>query len=360
MNHLLVIIFLTFSILTFCQKENANIGIEVKGKIGFLLPHRPVMHHLLQGHSVALEGSYILQTNGNKEWQQAYNHPRWGGTFYLSDFGNPEQLGWAAGGYLFGELPVFRINNFVLMSKMGGGLAYVSKKYDLQENPKNNSIGSHLNSLIVMGLNLNYQLKQSEIALGFDMTHLSNGATKLPNLGINAPYFSLGYTQYLNELHYISEDNPISNHIAELNKWQLNVMGILSTKQIYPTGGRNYLVSALGIFGSRKFSRKSGLDIGLDVIYNESIKDRVDDQEHNDLEALQVGLFAGYFIPINRLRVLLGMGYYAKNDIDLDGPLYHRLSVRYKLNKHWNIHFGIKSHWGRADYFEYGIFYRIL
>lgn len=355
-------LFLFFFVcsLSFGQEVERIHGIETRGKIGFLLPHRPVMHHLLQGHSRAFEASYVIQTNGNEEWHHSFRFPRWGGTAYFSDFGNPEQLGWAGGAYLFGELPIVRANKFAFMSKLGGGLAYVSKKYDIESNPKNNSIGSHLNSLIVIGVNANYQLKQSELSLGLDMTHLSNGATILPNLGINVPYLSFGYTHYLKSVTYNNDSLPMSPHIAALDKWQFNIMGILSTKQIYPTGGRNYLVSALGLFATKKFSRKAGMDLGLDIIYNESIKDRIEEKDNiTDLEAMQIGLFAGYFIPINRLRVLLGMGYYIKNDFNPDGPFYHRLSVRYKLTQRWNIHFGIKSHWGKADYFEYGLFYKI-
>jgi hypothetical protein len=346
--------------LSFGQELERIHGIETRGKIGFLLPHRPVMHHLLQGHSRAFEASYVIQTNGNEEWQQSFRLPRWGGTAYFSDFGNPEQLGWAGGAYLFGELPIVRVNKFAFMAKLGGGLAYVSKKYDKVINPKNNSIGSHWNSLIVVGVATNYQLKQSELSLGLDMTHLSNGATVLPNLGINVPYLSLGYTHYLKNIVYKDEPLPMSSHIAALDKWQLNVMGIVSTKQIYPTGGRNYLVSSLGIFATKKFSRKAGMDLGLDIIYNGSLKDRAVEIENvTVIEAVQVGLFAGYFIPINRLRVLLGMGYYIKDNFSPEGPFYHRLAVRYKLTEKWNIHFGIKSHWGKADYIEYGIFYKI-
>lgn len=356
----MLFLFCWLSVFTFSQNTGSIVGIESKVKAGFLLPHRSVMHHLLQGHSFAFEGSYTFQTSGEKEWQQAFRFPRWGGTFFIADFGNPQQLGWSFGSYLFGELPIFRKNKIALMSKIGGGLGYVTKKYDLKENPKNNSIGSHLNSLIVIGMNLNYQFKQAELALGIDMTHLSNGAAKLPNLGINVPYLSLGYTRYLKELKFDFDEKPISSYIAELNQWQLNVMAILSTKQIYPTGGRNYFVGALGVFGSRKLGRKSGLDVGLDIIFNESLKDRIDGQEFSNLDALQIGIFGGYFIPINRLRILFGMGYYVKNTINADGPIYHRLSTRYKLNKRWNIHCGIKSHWGKADYFEFGLFYRIL
>jgi hypothetical protein len=359
MFRLLLIVFLPFYFV-FGQNQESVAGFEAKGKIGFLMPHRPVMHHLLQGHSFAFEGSYTMQTTGQKEWHQTFRFPRWGATFFIADFGNPDQLGWSLGSYIFGELPVFRKNRFALMSKLGGGIGYVNKKYDLQDNPKNNSIGSHLNSLIVLGMNMNYQFQKSEIALGIDMTHLSNGAVKLPNLGINVPYLSLGYTRYLEELQFDHSEKPLSSHIAELNQWQLNLMGLVSTKQIYPTGGKNYFVGALGIFGSRKFGRKSGVDVGIDIIYNASLKDRLQDQEYNHIDAIQLGLFAGYFIPINRLRILLGMGYYAKNTINVDGPFYHRLSTRYKLNKRWNIHFGIKSHWGKADYFEFGFFYRIL
>lgn len=359
-------IFLIFALLFcgnnfFAQKSSYTIGLESRFKSGFLLPHRSVMHHLLQGHSIGSEISVIGLTNGEKEWHQTFNYPKIGGKLYISDFGNPEQLGWAIGTAIFGEFPYFRNSWMTLNTKLTGGLSYINRKFDQQENPKNNSVSTHLNSLIIFGTNVNFLFGKNEFALGLDMTHLSNGATKLPNLGVNVPYLSFAYTRYFETPSFETEEREINPFLKSLEDWHISLLGTGSTKQIYPTGGRNYPVFSLSAFLSKKISRKAGLDFAVDLFYNESIKDTDNGNiDANFADIIQIGTYAGYFLPINRLRIMLGMGYYLKNDFNPDGPLYHRLSVRYKLNQKLDFHFGIKSHWGRADYFEYGLMYRVF
>lgn len=340
--------------------SGSNFGLEYRQKIGFLLPHRSVMKHLVQGHSHGGELTLMVQTSGKKEWENSFNTPRYGITGYFSDFGFKEVLGQAGGFYLFSELPFIKKNHWSFNSKLGFGLAYVSRVYDPTDNPKNNSISTHLNSLVVIGLQLNKQFNQNELSFGIDMTHISNGAAKMPNLGLNVPYLSIGYTRYFHPINYKFNENQKLHSYLEMRKnWQLNIIGIGSSRQIYPTGGANYFISALGIYAAKKVKRKVAFDIGVDFMLNQSHSARIETST-NQLELLQIGIYGGYVLPINKLNFILGFGTYIKNKYNLDGAIYNRFGCRYQFHERWSANITIKAHWGKADYFEYGIMYRLF
>ena len=105
-----------------------------------------------------------------------------------------------------------------------------------------------------------------------------------------------------------------------------------------------------------KRSRKCAIDFAIDFIYNQSHQELIADP--NIGRVFQVGLFSAYVLPVNRFHYLLGMGYYVKNQINPDGNFYHRFGFRYHMNDRFGFNLTIKSHWGKADYFEYGIIYQ--
>lgn len=338
----------------------SNFGFEYRQKMGFLLPHRSVMKHLVQGHAHGGELTLMVQASGQNEWESSFNFPRYGLTGYFSDFGFHEVLGRAGGLYMFSEFPFLKKNNWSFNSKLGFGLAYVSRIFDQTNNPKNNSISTHLNSLVVVGLQLNKQFKKDELSVGFDMTHISNGAVKMPNLGLNVPYISIGYTRYLKEIKYTTtEKTELHPYLIQQSKWHLNIIGIGSSRQVYPTGGQNYIINALGLYASKKVKRKVAFDLGFDFMLNQSHKARLETNP-KQLELLQIGIYGGYVLPINRLRFTLGFGTYIKNNFNLDGAVYNRFGCRYQFHERWSGNITIKAHWGKADYFEYGLIYRLF
>lgn len=337
-----------------CQSKWENVGIELRPKVGYLLPHRSVMTHLLTGHSIGAELSLIKQTAGRKEWEQAYGKPRYGLSLFFSDFGNKEVLGQACGIHGFIELPIISHKSWSLNGKLTAGLGLVSKKFDLKTNPKNNAIGSHLNALVVIGMNINKHFNQSTLSLGVDMTHLSNGATVLPNLGINVPYLSLGYTYFLQPLIFKNESDEQPTPFV---KNAVMTSALFSVKQIYPTGGRLYFVGSASAIYHHQFRRKAAIDLAFDVISNQSHLGE-SSIPVSQWDVVQLGIYAGYVLPVNQFDYILGMGYYLKNTINPNGPIYHRFGFRYHLTEKVMLNMSIKSHWGKADYFEYGIIYR--
>jgi hypothetical protein len=349
--------FLVFSLLfsflinsAFTQKH--DIDFEFKSKYGFLIAHRSVMSHIPKEHCKSIEYSVVFQTNGQKSWHRSLNYPKMGFSSLISSAGNKDLLGNLFGAYSFLQFSFFKIEKNRLFVKLGTGLAYAQKVYNQETNPKNNALSSHLNALINFGLFYQYNFERTYLNFGLDLTHLSNGASKMPNLGINLSYlsFAIGY----NIKKSISKNDTTT--LKRIDKsWNYLAIGIGSFKESYPTGERKFPVFALSFLGNKIYSHKLGYELGLDLIYKPSIDSYKPVIYKTNETMIQLGFYNGYIMTLHKLQILIGMGIYIKDEYNADDYFYHRFGFRYNFNKKLFANLTLKSHWARADYIEYGI-----
>jgi hypothetical protein len=352
----LLLIFTQNHFSTAQENKPHQDGIQVALKKGVLVPHRVVMRHLLQGHANGLTVGWMRQTLQGEEWHHTYRQPQYGVKFNYMDIGNREVLGtsWSIAGNTF--IPFWRHNRFALQGHLGLGLNYMTKRFDQAYNPKNNAISSHLNSFVLLGKAYEYAFSNAAIRLEVEMAHVSNGATKLPNLGLNVVNVNLGATYYFDAVDLQVFKKPrLKTDFKASHHWK--IFGTITTKQYLSSGSPNYLVGGTSLFWHRHWKRKAAFEVALDFFQNGSLQ-RLE-PESTWMERMQMGLYTGYVLPINKLHFTVGMGYYIKNDFEPDGPFYHRFGTRYQFNDRWVGNLTIKSHWGKADYFEYGVFYML-
>lgn len=358
MSRVLLVVFSLGIIFPFANlsAQQQNVGLSIIPQAGFLLPHRSTMAHLNIGHSFGGQVGVVIQTNGRKQWHHDFLFPRIEMNAFFYDLGNPEILGQTFGVSSALYLPYFKTNGWSLGSSLGFGLGYVTKTYDLVENPKNNVIGSHMNALINLGVRLEKQFTNNAFGLEVSMTHLSNGAYKLPNLGLNLPFLSFNYTHYLNQLAF--EDKPsIEENGLAIKSWAFHTQLIGSVKQIYPTGGSTHGVLALTNYVQYRIKKKFILEGGIDANYNQSII-KYNQGNHGRIKNFQLGIYASYVLPIHKMQLLVAMGRYIIDPLDPGGKWFHKFGGRFQISDRLWGHFTIKSHWAKADYFEYGFSYR--
>lgn len=346
---------LVFSSNCFSQKEGRReLWVDCKLKVGFLAAHRPILGHLATEHAIAGEVSYYIQGKGERFWHWGYNNPKYGLTAFFGTAGNRELLGFYSGAYAFIDFPLVHKKHYSLSFKSGAGLAYGSKKYDQENNILSNALSSHINSMIVLGLENRVNIGNSAIALTLDMTHFSNGAIKVPNLGLNLPFLSLGYG------HRIQKSNHCDTFAVAGSGYKSLEYGVVafgSAQELVPTGGKKYAVGGFNIVGRKYFSRRSGMEVSLDFMSKQSIIDFQPEVQKTQLEIIQVGLFAGYLLPMDKFQLVIGMGAYLRDKFKPEEALYHRVGMRYVFRNRINLNLVLKSHWARADYVEYGIGY---
>ncbi len=353
MHNLKVILslFLAFSSHAQMGKE---LGIEFRQKLGFLAAHRGVMGHLAEGHAFAGEVSLFQQTKGRKQWHSAFNYPQVGVTLFGGSVGNNRILGTYWGAYSFIEFPFTHSDKFGFSAKIGSGLGYGTKIYDPITNPKNVAMSAHLNALVCFGFKSYYTFGRNKITAGADMTHFSNGASKVPNLGVNLPYLSLGYSRTIQSK---LKDTLVMQNQLPFKKWLFGVTLIGSSKESFPTGGKQYPVFAVST-NFRWYSKpKVGVEIAFDVISKQAILNYKKEIQKTQWDIIQMGLYIGYLVPLDNFHLTIGMGTYVKDKYQPEDFLYHRVGMRYYFKNGINTQIILKSHWARADYVEWGIGY---
>ncbi|MDQ3051052.1 MAG: acyloxyacyl hydrolase [Bacteroidota bacterium] len=359
-NLLVTILFLQLFTVARSQDSTARrLGVSLGLHYGFLVAHRPLIIPLQQGHIRGLESNFKIRPDGSKNWHHTYGFPEMGISLSVWDLGNQNQLGKAVTLMPYLDFPLARGRHTSLELKFGWGLGYVEKIFDADKNYKNVALGSHLN----YGLKLQPRIKvRINDHLGFNgglsITHFSNGSMATPNLGLNLLTVTGGFIYKIGEKQLLRKKMVASFEKSS----RLTFFGAASLKQVYPADGKNYYAVTVSGNHSWQLSPKSAIGFGGDVFYDSSINQKLEERNlvlKNSLQALRAGLHGSYELVIDDLSVIINMGGYLYTKLHNDGSIYHRIGLRYRLSEKLFVLMHLKSHWGKADYVEWGLGYRM-
>ena len=236
------------SLTSFSQEEQ---WIDGRFKAGFLLAHRSIMGHLANEHAFAGEISYMRKGGGEKAWHEGYKFPTYGLTGFFGSTGNRELMGHYFGLYTFMSFPFIKYKGYTFSGKMGAGLGGGTKVYDDSDSTLllSMAVSTPLNALVCLGVESRYEFGNHALSLNLDMTHFSNGAFKVPNLGLNLPYVSIGYGYKFKESAY----DTIPVHKPFQPYWEFGGVTFGSVKEVFPTGGKKYPVFGINAVARRYF-----------------------------------------------------------------------------------------------------------
>jgi hypothetical protein len=199
---------------------------------------------------------------------------------------------------------------------------------------KNMGIGSHLNAAIRVGLQTRYIVsKNIFLHLNYGITHFSNTAYRLPNLGINNLSLSGGVSYAFNE-----PEKFLVPEIPEVDKrWITEFVYGAGVKENFPPDGKQHFAH---------------------TFYVQFLNDASNDGDKH-LKTIRAGIHGGYEMQVNHFTILFHMGYYLVDYTKIDTRFYHRYGLKYELGKHLFINLSLKTHWARADYAELGLGWRV-
>lgn len=358
------ILFLFFS----CIISNGQVDtlgknhFAVTGLAGSIVPHRAEMTPLIQGYSYAGSIQWMKRPTMPK-WRIYQRFPMTGYDLYFSTTGNPKQFGQQLALSYMIYRPYGKHRK--CWYGMGLGLGYSSKIWDLDNNHQAPVISTRLNC--ALSLHFQYSMFSTlskEHLIGLRMTHMSNGAYQLPNLGTNQ--FQLSYTIkprmempkgpmcITDELPVYHGSRCISLHLAA------------GLKEIYQPLGRKYPVYNLQLNYARMMNYRHRWSVGMDYLYQpglEKLFEMNSSQSSSPKNWQQWGATLGYQSIFGYTTFSIQQGIYIKTDWKKNGPLYHRLSIRRncmnlaKINPFFNrvyITAALYTHWAKADHFEFG------
>lgn len=357
---LLAFIFCTLVVSAQNEQVRSPGTAEIQGSFhyGFLMAHRPSVVHLQQRHIRGFDLRYYKQTDGTKPWQHLYNLPLLGFTFNYFNLGNDKELGDAFALLPTVKFPLMKRNHLRLMMNLGIGIGYTNKKWNIDNNYKNLAIGSKFNAVVSTGLRVRiFTEKNTQIETGIDLTHFSNGAAKIPNLGINIATLNLGLVKYFGEKKTFKREK------IKFEKYKPEISAYLSfgKKSIYPPDSKPHGVVVANIDIHKKITRKSNIGLGAGYFFDTSGRSLLEKDsiyEKGISANSRIGIHGSYGLVVGDWSGFFQTGFYLYNPIKIDGSVYSKLSLRYSINEHLFACFNLKSHYAKADYFEYGIGYK--
>lgn len=327
----------------------------------------------------AMSFGFGKQTYGSRDWEHVHNFPSFGVAFYTAKFWRGSELGYPNALYGFYNAPFYRWNRSALMFQIDFGRTYNWKPYDAEDNPFNVAIGSSKTVYVGFGIEYNYYLTPHWLlALGYDVTHFSNGAARKPNKGLNlaAPQVTLQYS--FKELPRFQRRYDIKHQdYSELyfalgyGKKQADFDTLLYTglKNKYPGLSYNALTLSTGVMC--QYSHKSKAGIGFDILYDEflgsslyvngeGVAEKVLSLDTGDRFSL--GMFVSHEFCISRLSIVTQLGAYVlQQDVKGKKPsTYARAGLKYHLGN--DVFLGINifaHHFSKADFIEWNVGYRL-
>lgn len=365
LNNILFFLFSWFFIFKgFSQEKEKLINdleFEVKGRYGFLQPHHYDMRYLIDYNTRGLEFTISTNAYGRHNWEALYRYPKFGlGGLYL-DLGNKDVYGHAYGVFAFLNIPIVKWKDKWSFSyQIDFGTAYLTKKFDIENNPLNTAISSHVNVLVGLDFALGYKINsKNAITTGFDLTHLSNGKIGSPNLGLNYMTLNMSYQRQLRESRFeqkIYQD--INNHRKHFFEMGVNA----GTRSDDWVSGNYYLTSSLIFDYKYALSLKYQTGLGIDFFYDESLpstKEHEIGEPGEPKDKYQMGIHATISPRYNKLNVIVQVGTYLYSNFHKYSPVYSRIGMRYFVHKHIYLNISLKAHLAIADYIEWGIGYRL-
>lgn len=242
------------------------------------------------------------------------------------------------------------------------GLGYTTKTIYTNEN---RIIGSHVNIYARVVLKTEVPITPSvKLLTGVNFLHLSNAATRVPNMGLNQSSISFGIAKGMNSnsINLKHDDNSISDslwHKHEL-EFGLNIGrrgAYRSSKGLYRNGlylGYNYRFNYFLTFG-----------LGLDAVYYHKVYNPDDNMATyqslaSSFNKWRLGTALGPSIKIGKFEVGPKYGYYLYFNSLKPIKTYWTANSDYHLNKKLALQTKLYVHKAEADFIGFGFVYNLI
>jgi hypothetical protein len=324
---------------------------------GSFLTNDPKADYVRDGYTRFAE-IYLQQPVKKLTNSSTISIPQWGAGLFFGETGSRKYIGNMGGAFTFINLPILQYRAFRTSIRLGGGIGWVEKPYNKVSNHKNTMIGTPFNGYINFLWQNEWEITPNTFINGsLSFSHLSNGSTTLPNLGLNIPAISLGFrygASYPAKPVLLAKD-------SSGKKWSVQLFTSAGIKQLPWIGSKRYLVNVFNAETKRNISQRSQYGGGIFGFYDRSlvVDPLVIDSKERDVSKTQAGLYVTYQYSVGRLSLPLQIGAPLINN-KINATPFQQIGVRYKVATNWTAQVMLKSYGGKADLIHAGIGYKLF
>jgi hypothetical protein len=348
-THLLIFFFLYLHLVQ-AQEQKPYLFVDAKILSGTILPHYSFMNYLVEERQKSFEIQVRKQTNTQCISSFLYRYPTYGIAYNFTSLGNRQKIGYASSLFAVLDIPIVTHKQFSLLYQCNLGLAYIHSP--VSKRIHNIAMSNHLNYFIGIDLFSQYRLSQSSaIRFGIDVSHISNGKVRTPNLGYNSIALSSSYTH---TLAYNKYEYALYNYKNLPTHHAIHAIWSGGLKADDYLGEKRFPTSSLIVEYQPIFFYKYGVVLGADLFYDASKPEHLFERNAQINAGLHTGVEV-YYLPFG---FTMQTGMYVYN-IPKDQRHFMRVALRYYTEKSYIFQLGLKTHNATADFLEIGVGYRI-
>jgi hypothetical protein len=328
---LIVLLFLR-SLSIFSQKSDSSVYsfLGFQAHYGFIIPHSPAIEPVSHTNPFGFELSINKLKTSFESWK-VFNHYNISGiqAGYFN-FQNPEIVGSAYILTVFTEPILSHGNRFLFSIKGGAGISYLTKIYDPETNQTNMFFSSHLGFPLYLRARLRCRISdKTYLTLSGSYNHISNGAVKIPNYGINFPTVSIGIEYFQKPLPQLNNVYTPERH-KKMSDQYLVIQALTGYKYVY--GGPTYAFGLHTRF-TRQIRPKYALNGGAEIILNGGVKKMIE-IEDLDLDYKRVALTVGQDFIFGKVILTQYFGFYIYAPYKAESFVYEKYELSYSFSRH--------------------------
>ena len=368
MKKLCLLLFLSISYIGTAQNENSasseqQSSFSLEYFYGNVLKHQPSIATSISGHPEGIILSWNKKNYGREAWEQTYNYPDVGFSFAYQDYKSD----------IVGKLySIYAHYNFYLLNResknqlmlrAGIGLAYNTNPYDKENNNKNISFGTHINSSTYFKLYYQRErlFKNVGVNAGLTFIHASNSNVKSPNTGLNTWGITVGVNYNLEDEENELTEHNITNKYTEPIKYNVVFRTGVQESELIGSGLHPFFV--FSGYADKRVSRKSAIQLGTDIFISPRLKDYIEyyhinfpgESDASTSDIARIALYVGHELFVNKFSVIAQLGYYIYYPFEYEARYYERLGLKRYFGDKWFAAVSLKAHAANAETVEFGV-----
>ncbi|HLN55010.1 MAG TPA: acyloxyacyl hydrolase [Bacteroidales bacterium] len=346
MKLLIVLFLLATSRLLIAQSDNSN-DLFIGGKLhyGFIFaPEEIKPLPLTRPYGFELNLSKLYTSYESWKIFRSYNIAGIQAAYY--NYQNPGVIGSSYVISAYTE-PIIRNRRLTVISmRAGGGLSYQTKIYNPVTDSLNRFVSARVSFIFYLSARFKYKLSPNTLlTLSGNFNHISNGAIRIPNMGLNFPTFSLG-------LEYFPKRFPALNHGYRFVE-EAGTSG--SYIVLEALGGFRYVYGqAAGIYGAsarftRQFNSWFALHGGAELVMDGGVRKTIV-AENGNADYKRFALTAGFDFIAGKFTATQYLGLYLYSPWKAKDPVYQKFELTYKIFPDIRTGIALKTYIGEVDF----------
>jgi hypothetical protein len=348
-----IYIFLSACFITGnAQPENSFFFPGAQVHYGFIIPHTAAVEPVSHSNPAGFELDFNWLNTSYESWKVFRRYNISGIQAAYINFRNPE----VGSAYMLSTYtePILRSGErFIFSVKAGGGISWQTKIFDYTDDTISKFFSTRISFPLYISARLRYRLTSGTmLTLSGCYNHISNGAIRNPNYGINFPTVSLG-------LEYFPGKFPAPDHSfksdgdTRSSHQYILFQGITGFKSLY---GESFLSVGFSARYTRHLRTWYALNGGAELIMDKGVRKMIEVDDRKD-DYKRFAITAGQDFYLGRIVFSQYLGIYLYSPYKAKDPVYQKYELAYRILPDFLLGAYLKAHTSDAELFGFSANY---